>query len=50
MNYSQAIEQLASAVTTNGKFIIRAFELIKYQSEEIRKLNREIRELKSKIK
>jgi hypothetical protein len=50
MNQSQVIEQLASAVTTNGNSIIRAFELIKYQSEEIRKLNREIRELKSKIK
>jgi len=50
MNHSQAIEQLASAVTTNGNSIIKAFEIIEYQSQEIAKLKREICELKPKFK
>jgi hypothetical protein len=50
MNQSQVIEQLASAVTTNGNSIIKAFEIIEYQSQEIAKLKREICELKPKFK
>jgi hypothetical protein len=50
MNQSQAIEQLASAVSTNINSLIKVYDILKRQTQEIGKLNREIRELKSKIK
>jgi hypothetical protein len=50
MNHSQAIEQLASAVTTNGKSIIKVYDILKRQTQEIGKLKREICELKPKFK
>jgi hypothetical protein len=56
MTIQQAIEQLSSAVKTNGNSIINIIELINkqnnqidYQSVQIKKLQKELQELKSKL-
>ena len=56
MTIQQVIEQLSSAVKTNGNSIIDIVELINkqnnridYQSVQIKKLQKELQELKSKL-
>jgi hypothetical protein len=56
MTIQQSIEQLSSAVVTNGDSIIKILELINkqnnridYQSAQINKLQKELQELKSKL-
>jgi hypothetical protein len=56
MAIQQAIQQLSSAVKTNGSSIINIIELINkqnnridYQSYQIKKLQKELQELKSKL-
>jgi hypothetical protein len=48
MKNQSIINELSSAVTTNGNAIIKILELIDYQNEQIDKLKKEIQELKSK--
>jgi hypothetical protein len=56
MTIQQSIEQLSSAVVTNGNSITKIVELINkqnnqidYQSTQIHKLQKELQELKSKL-
>ena len=56
MTIQRAIEQLSSAVKTNGNSITNIIELINkqnnqidYQSVQIKKLQKELQELKSKL-
>jgi hypothetical protein len=46
----QSIEQLSSAVTTNGQAIIQILSIIEHQDEKINELKLEILYLKSQIK
>jgi hypothetical protein len=46
---NETINELSSAVTTNGNAIIKILELIDYQNKQIDKLKKEIQELKSKL-
>jgi len=56
MTIQRAIEQLSNAVKTNGNSITNIIELINkqnnqidYQSVQIKKLQKELQELKSKL-